>query len=165
MDRTHSIAASMERLRVETGADVVSHAAFSSRRVCEPCRAWWRTVLSRLDELCKLQTGWDGYHAPPVFFANAYFALNMLASACPLDAPEPQIVPWGPNGDLQIEWHTETTDIELHVRAPNDVDAWRAITSAPEHEEQLRLTMDFSVVAGWLAELSETPVATRSSAA
>jgi uncharacterized protein YfaP (DUF2135 family) len=88
----------------------------------------------------------------------------MLNSACPQGAPEPQIVP-GSSGDLQIEWHTETTDIELHVRAPNDVDAWRAVTSAPEREEQLHLTMDFSVVAGWLAELSETPVATRSSAA
>jgi hypothetical protein len=164
MNQTRSVAASMERLRIETGADVVSHAAFSSAKVCGPRRAWWRSVLSRLDELCKLPTGWDGYNALPVFFGNAYFALNMLASACPPDAPEPQIVP-GSNGDLQIEWHTETTDIELHVRIPNDVDAWRAVTSAPDHEDHLHLTMDFKVVAGWLAELSETPVAARTSAA
>lgn len=88
----------------------------------------------------------------------------MLASACPLDAPAPQIVP-GPNGDLQLEWHTEAMDIELHIRAPYDVDAWRAVLTVPEHEDELHLTMNFAVVAGWLAELSETPVAARSSAA
>jgi len=164
MNRTRFAAASMQQLRIETGADVVSHAAFSSNIVCEPRRAWWHPIVARLDELCKLPIGWDGYHAPPVLFGNAYFAINMLASACPFDAPEPQIVP-GSNGDLQIEWHTETADIELHVRAPNDVDAWRAQTSTPDHEDQLHLTIDFKVVAGWLAELSETPIAARSSAA
>jgi len=164
VNRTRSIAASMEQLRIETGANVVSHAAFSCSIVGEPHHHWWKSVVARLTELGKLPIGWDGYHAPPVFFANAHFALNMLASACPLDAPEPQIVP-GSNGDLQIEWHTESVDIELHVRAPNDVDAWRAVTSASEHEDQLRLTVDFGVVAGWLAELSEAPVAARSSAA
>lgn len=164
MNRTRSITAFTEQSRIATGANVVSLAAFSSKIACEPRHAWWPCVVERLNELRKLPVGWDGYHAPPVSVANANFAASMLNSACPQGAPEPQIVP-GSSGDLQIEWHTETTDIELHVRAPNDVDAWRAVTSAPEREEQLHLTMDFSVVAGWLAELSETPVATRSSAA
>jgi len=164
VNRTQSINAFERRLQVDTGANVSSHVAFSSRVLCEPRHAWRQRVIERLDELCKLQVGWDGYQAPPVSFANAHFAASMLASACPLDAPEPQIVP-GASGDLQIEWHTETTDIELHIRAPNDVDAWRVVMSAPEREDQLHLTMDFRVVADWLVELSEASVAARSSAA
>jgi hypothetical protein len=88
----------------------------------------------------------------------------MLASACPSNAPEPQIVP-GINGDLQIEWHTEEVDIELHVRAPNDVVACRVNTLMPEFEEEHLLTVDFTIVSRWLKELPETPVAARSAAA
>jgi hypothetical protein len=81
-----------------------------------------------------------------------------------LDAPAPQIVP-GSNGDLQIEWHTETIDIELHICAPYEVQAWRLTSSTGDDGEEINLTNDFTVVAGWLAELAEASVATRSSAA
>jgi hypothetical protein len=88
----------------------------------------------------------------------------MLASAWPPDAPTPQIVP-GSSGDLQIEWHSDTTDIELHVRGPNNVRAWRFAQGGAEFEEELSLTTDFKVVAGWLTELSEASVAARFAAA
>jgi hypothetical protein len=99
-----------------------------------------------------------------VSFSNAHFAASMLVSACPLETPEPQIVP-GPNADLQIEWHTETTDIELHVNAPYDVDAWRLKHATPDQEEEVHLERDFSIVARWIAELAEDSVAARRSAA
>lgn len=164
MNRTRSINAFEQRLQIDTGANVSSHVAFSSRVLREPLHASRQCVIERLNELCKLPVGWDGYHAQPVSFENANFAASMLASACPLDAPEPQIVP-GASGDLQVEWHADAADIELHIRAPYDVDAWRAVSSAPEREDHLHLTMDFKVVADWLAELSETPIVARSSAA
>jgi hypothetical protein len=151
-------------LRSETGADVFSHSAFSSRRVSTPPHDYLKPVIDRLDELCRLEVGWDGYIAPPVSFSNAYFALSMLASAWPPDAPAPQIVP-GSSGDLQVEWHSATTDIELHVRGPNNVRVWRFIQGGDENGEELHLTTDFKVVAGWLAELSEASVAPRSAAA
>jgi hypothetical protein len=159
-----SSAAFTRHLRAITGANVTSHAAFSSRILSEPLHAWWRRVTKRLNELCQLNTGWDGYRASPVSFMNANFAASVLASACLLDTPEPQIVP-GTNGDLQIEWHTEAADIELHVRAPYDVRAWRTTQTAPEEDEEIHLTTDFAIVARWLAELSEAPIAARSSAA
>jgi hypothetical protein len=152
------------RLRAMTGANVVSHSAFSSRRLIEPLHVWRQPVIDRLDELCKLEVGWDGYSAPPVLFSNANFAVSMLMSACPLDAPTPQIVP-GSNGDLQIEWHTAETDIELHVRSPNHVKAWRLSPAAPGEGEEVNLTTDFTIVARWLAELAEASVAARIAAA
>ncbi len=150
--------------RAESGANVVSHSAFSSRRISTPPHDYLKSVIDRLDELCRLEAGWDGYVAPPVSFSNAYFALSMLASAWPPDAPTPQIVP-GSSGDLQVEWHSDTTDIELHVRGPNDVRAWRLIQGGDEDGEELHLTTDFKVVAGWLAEFSEASFAARSAAA
>jgi cell division inhibitor SulA len=151
-------------VRAETRANVVSHSAFSSRRVSAPPHDYLKSVIDRLDELCSLETGWDGYIAPPVSFSSAYFALSMLASVWPPEAAEPQIVP-GSSGDLQVEWHSDTTDIELHVRGPNNVRAWRATEGSIDDGEELRLTTDFKVVAGWLAELSEASVAARSAAA
>ncbi len=130
----------------------------------EQLHDWTKSVIDRLDELCSLPAGWDGYGAPPVAFSNASFALSMLAQACPLDAPAPQIVP-GLRGDLQVEWHTESADIELHVRGPNNVHAWLLNEATSENGEELDLTTDFAAVASWLADLSEASVATRRSAA
>jgi len=151
-------------LRAETGADVSSHAAFSSRRISAPPHNHIISVIGRLDELCRLEAGWDGYVAPPVSFSNANFALSVLASACPPNGPAPQIVP-GSDGDLQLEWHSDIADIELHIRGPNNVRAWRFIQGGADDGEEIDLTTDFGVVAGWLAELSEAAVAARPAAA
>jgi len=165
MTHMYSTAAFTNMSRPDFGPDVISHPAFSRTIIVSPpSRAWREAVVARLNELCALPIGWDGYKAPPMSFTNANFALQMLLSACPSYAEEPQIVP-GPNGDLQIEWHTLSADIELDVRGPYDVYAWRVTQSDPENEEELHLTTDFTEVARWLTELSETAVAARSSAA
>lgn len=147
-----------------TETNILTHSAFSSRILNEPRHDWWAVARKRLDELCALGPGWDGYSAPPISFSNANFALSMLASACPLDAAAPQIVP-GANGDLQIEWHTDTGDIELHILAPYDVQGWRLAPSTAEEGEEVHLAADFTIVANWLTELSEASVAARSAAA
>lgn len=134
-------------------------------RIVEPPRSWRDPVVTRLDELCMLEKGWDGYSAPPVSFSNAHFAMSMLTSACPPNTPVPQIAP-GSSGDLQIEWHTEHADIELHVTGPNSVFAWRMVQGPPSIvEDELHLKTDFKVVAKWLGELAEARIAARSTAA
>ncbi|HXY56974.1 MAG TPA: hypothetical protein VEH76_00170 [Methylocystis sp.] len=164
MTRHYSTAA-FTNVLPDFGPDVSSHPAFSHAIIVSPpSRAWREAVVARLNELCALPIGWDGYKAPPVSFTNANFALQMLVSACPSCAKEPQIVP-GPDGDLQIEWHTLSADIELHVRAPYVVDASRVRQSDPDREEEHHLTTDFAIVARWLTELSENAVAARSAAA
>ncbi|OWY28490.1 hypothetical protein CEJ42_14760 [Herbaspirillum robiniae] len=112
-------------------------------------------VSDRLEKLIRLEHGWDGYRAEPVSFDNASFALRMLEKICPSDSPTPQIVP-GRNGDLQIEWHTETGDIELHVRGPNDVHAWRCIQGDDEDGFEMNLTNDFIEVSRWITNLMTT---------
>lgn len=131
--------------------------------VYEPTSVWRDEVKARLDRLVDLETGWDGYQGRPVTFQNAYFTMQMLESACYADALTPQIVP-GSDGDLQVEWHTRGGDIELHVRAPNDVHAWRHRADA-EDDEELYLTNDFVSVADWIKELTESSLAADTAAA
>lgn len=118
---------------------------------------WQGAVKQRLEDLVRLEEGWDGYSAFPVSFNNAMFAFRMLESICRSDTPAPQIVP-GPSGDLQIEWHTLRGDIELWVRGPNNVHAWRQMSGSQEDEE-IDLTTDFSAVSVWVKEATETTIA------
>lgn len=125
-------------------------------------RSWHADVTAVLEELVRLEKGWDGYRAIPVKFETAVFSLRVLEAALPTGAPAPFIVP-GSGGDLQIEWHTETTDIELHVRAPNDVHALRRVGG--RQLEEFNLTNDFIVVAKWIRSMLESADAPRASAA
>ncbi len=106
-------------------ANVVSIPTASARLVVfEPNHDWRTAVMKRLEQLVRLDLGWDGYSGQPVSLENAAFALRVLEAVCGPDASPPQLVP-GSSGDLQIEWHTLKGDIELHVIAPNRVHAWR----------------------------------------
>lgn len=125
--------------------------------------AWRDPVMRRLEYLLKLPHGWDGYSATPVRLEVVHFTLQMLRSICPPDTPAPQIVP-GTGGDLQVEWHAPTTTIELHVKAPNAVSAWRESDSVPDGEE-VNLTNDFLVVLRWIQEMLEDESAAVATAA
>ncbi len=130
----------------------------------ENVSTWGDTVKKRLEELIQLSAGWDGYQGVHVSFENANFAFRVLDAICGLQTRAPQIVP-GAAGDLQIEWHTLNGDIELHVRAPNDVHAWRAMTGGDPDGEELELTNDFAVIAQWVREITEPPIAAAATAA
>lgn len=116
---------------------------------------WRGDVVDRLNYLCCLPLGWNGYRAGPVNFNTANFALRVLESVCSPDTPAPSIVP-GSSGDLQIEWHLEGGDIELHIRAPNDVHAWYEACCAASDSQEVQLTIDFTTVAEWVKKLVES---------
>ena len=116
---------------------------------------WVDSVTGRLNELCALPVGWDGYQGLPVTWDNANFAFQMLSAICRPTTPPPQIVP-GPSGDLQLEWHLPGQSIELNVLGPLRVRAWR---SAAGIEEEKDLTDDFIDVVRWIAEPAVAAVA------
>lgn len=125
---------------------------------------WFEEVKRRLGYLIRLEQGWDGYKGLPVRFDNAYFALQMLENICGAETPAPQIVP-GVSGDLQIEWHTLKGDIELHVNAPNDVDAWILEIDGDEAGVERSLTTDFTEIAIWVTKITEPSIAVEAAAA
>lgn len=148
-----------------TAADILQMPGSKERvLVSDKVSAWSDAVRSRLEELIRLPSGWDGYQAVHASFENANFALRVLESVCEFDTPAPQIVP-GALGDLQIEWHSLKGDIELHVRAPNDVHAWYALVDGDPDGEELDLTNDFVTVAQWVKEITEPSVDVAAAAA
>jgi hypothetical protein len=116
-------------------------------------------VHSKLEELIRLNQGWDGYTGQPVSLDKAMFALSLLGAVCAENTPAPQVIPTA-RGEIQLEWHTETTDIELLVKAPNKVHAWRECTLPNEHiEEEFDLTTNFIIIAQWIKSMQEENIA------
>jgi len=130
----------------------------------EPSGDWRVIVMNRLEELVRLEKNWDGYLGIPVSFENAIFALRMLEAICMPETPAPQIVP-GNGGDLQIEWHTLNGDVELHIIAPYNVNAWRSMVSFPPVEEEIDLTSNFLSIATWVKQVTESPFVLATAAA
>lgn len=144
---------------------VEGHLSSSLRRmVQEPKAGWAEKVARKLNELCNLKSGWDGYHGEPVSSLNASFAMKMLETIGPESASPIQIVP-GSSGDVQIEWHTISADLELHVRAPNDVAAWYKNIQTETKGVENFLQADFKIVSEWLREISITDQQIRAAAA
>lgn len=125
---------------------------------------WARDLERQLESLIQLREGWDGYRARPVSFSIAVFAHNMLGRLFLQGLPPPDLVP-GYAGDVQAEWHIGNTDIELHVRAPNNVIAWRATPATGEDGEEIELKNDFTVVGDWIKQLVEADHANAAAAA
>lgn len=130
----------------------------------EPNVVWRDKVIERLEELIRLENGWDGYQGLPVSFENAAFALRMVETISNWNTEAPQIVP-GYSGDLQVEWHTLKGDLELHIEKPNKVIAWYWHVNDESEGEELQLKNDFSKVAEWVKAITESPLATNTAAA
>lgn len=135
-----------------------------SVHLSEPRGQWRDDVVRRLGELVRLERGWDGYRARAVDFATAHFALSMLDRICLPLTPTPEIVP-GVSGDLQIEWHLGSVDIELHVKKPYNVHAWRGLEGGDPEGEHIATRSDFAAVSRWIAELPESRGAFETAAA
>ncbi|MCK5617014.1 hypothetical protein KAR91_84915 [Candidatus Pacearchaeota archaeon] len=111
-----------------------------------------KNIEEKLQSLTDLPKGWDGYKAEGVNPANADFAAKIL-SVLPKNTPAPQIVP-GTGGDLQIEWHTETIEIEIHIMSPDAVDVW--VSSGEDDGVEFKLTTPnlfifYQIVLDWRA--------------
>lgn len=116
--------------------------------------SWEAEVFLRLQYLINLEPGWDGYQGKPVLLQNACFAMSMLSVICGHNTRAPQAVP-GPDGDLQLEWHTLRGDLELQVKGPNDVQA-RYSEVGDEVGAEANLTVDFTRVVTWVRHITDT---------
>lgn len=150
-----------------TTATNVAKLTQPTRRVnlSDPPIIGWEAIKSRLEELSKLEAGWDGYRGVPMRFEIGYFAAEIIKNLCDLSTPYmPQIIP-GSNGDVQIEWHVNGRSIELHVKAPYDVTAWRNNDASGENGEEINITTDFTVIGEWLKEFTRATPANETAAA
>lgn len=116
--------------------------------------AWYTTSVQRLNDLCALPKGWDGYFAGPVSFEHATFAIDVLKRTCKRNMPAPNIVP-APDGDLQLEWHTMDADIEIHIISRFQATARLHRPVDPQADRSISLRSDFTEVGAWLSEVLE----------
>ncbi|MBY3157189.1 hypothetical protein HFO56_33230 [Rhizobium laguerreae] len=71
-------------------------------------------VARRLDELCLLAPGWDGYQGRAVTAKTAARVHALLAACLSPAGRYPSIVP-GSSGDVQVEWHRGGVDLEIGI--------------------------------------------------
>lgn len=119
---------------------------------------WSQSVIDKLNLFCRLEEGWDGYNGKPVRLSTANFVIKMLERIYQPNFPEPQLVP-GSNGDVQIEWHLEGLDLELHCLSPYNVIAWRETEATGEDGEEVPIRADFRTVMNWMNEYMEADIA------
>jgi hypothetical protein len=150
-----------------TATTKIATLAPPTRRVnlSDPAVHGWEKIKLRLEELSRLELGWDGYRGVPMRFEIGYFAAEIIKSVCDYSVSHiPQIIP-GANGDVQLEWHYGDQSIELHIRDPFDVIAWRTNKEIGEDGQELHLSRDFTIVSQWLREFSGTRRTNAASAA
>jgi hypothetical protein len=56
----------------------------------DPVSKWREAAGKRLNELIRLECGWDGYRGAPVSFEIAYFTIQLLEAACGPMRPFPK---------------------------------------------------------------------------
>ncbi len=116
---------------------------------------WQGAVHDRLEKLVRLKKGWDGYSGQPISISMAFFTVDVLRQICKVTDSAPSIIPGG-SGDLQLEWHTNRGDLEIHIIAANEVVACRALASGEVDEEPL--TNDFNLAAQWVRQILEPSI-------
>ncbi len=118
-------------------------------------------IRRKLEKLVRLPKGWDGYAARPVSLLTAFFSAELLAKVCASETPLPVFVP-GPSGDLQLEWRGLRSQIEVHILAPNRVEAFREGSDGVDDE--IFLTTDFTQLADWLEDFERAETDDKQSA-
>ena len=121
-------------------------------RVQTTATAWTNIVGKRLDQLCALKPGWDGYDCKPVSFTIATFAARLMERIFVEGLTAPSLVPGG-DGTLQMEWHVNGYDLEIDVLGPNNVFAYRRDHEAG-HEEERQYENDFTELLIWTRDLA-----------
>ena len=109
-------------------------------------RDWMPTLTDRLLDLSRLPLAWDGGAGRPVDSETIGFAHRLLQSLCDVGVAEPVVVPTS-SGGLQIEWHDDSTeiDLELSTDRTSSVFVWMQDESGneQEYEGELRSGADF----------------------
>jgi hypothetical protein len=75
---------------------------------------WHDTVTRQIDELARLEFGWDGYRAVAISGAVIIEAKRFIADIAVPSIPAPAVVPTT-DGHVQFEWHTRRGDAEVEI--------------------------------------------------
>jgi hypothetical protein len=114
---------------------------------------WQKEVLSRMTALLRHRAGWDSYGAQAPRYDAAMFALTILQRVMRGDTPVPFIVP-SHMGGVQLEWHENQIDLEIHIVEPYKGDIWWR-DHATGRETLVDLSQDLSGLRAPIGMMSE----------
>jgi len=77
-------------------------------------RGWKRALESRFDELRNLELNWDGYGGEPLDPKVEQTCKQILSEIHLSEVSAPDLMP-GSDGSVQIEWHENKCDLEIHI--------------------------------------------------
>lgn len=137
----------------ELASRACSRVDVSSYVMSSPFPAWLEKAKAQVEDLGKLQTGWDSYNAKPISAIARTAAYGLLRQLSSPQTPQPTLVPTS-DGSVQIEWHTRGIDLEIRVLSSTRIsvcfeDAHGDV--APMEDE---LQYDLTVLGGALRVLS-----------
>jgi hypothetical protein len=102
---------------------------------------WLATVVERLNDVVRLEPGWDGETASSPTREAALASLRALFEVMWQDSPAPAIIPMY-DGGLQLEWHGQGLDVELSVAPAGDRHVWIAEASGREIDDEFRSVVE-----------------------
>lgn len=106
-------------LEPERGIEILVEAFDGSLR-----KTWLAELATqRLNELMRLQPGWDGYRARPITDEAVRAAVTIVFAVVDDISLPPQFFPLV-DGGLQLEWHGGGIDIEIEVDADGTAHAF-----------------------------------------
>lgn len=79
-------------------------------------KSWFDAAEERLNQIASAQENWDGYGAPTIKAATVLAALSFLSVVESYSGNPPAIVPTG-LGNVQLEWRSGTTEIEVEIES------------------------------------------------
>jgi hypothetical protein len=121
--RPEVVTAAVEQSAAEARKIVIRERGAEGPTEIRASGPWPKSFLNSVGavaELLNLPAGWNSYTAKPITLKNAIEAIRLLAWLIGPDTPPPAVVP-RVQGGIQLEWHTESTDIEVYIDSPGKV--------------------------------------------
>lgn len=114
--------------------------------------AWQAPALNSICRFLEMDEGWDSYGAKAIGKHTAMFTLEFMQQLMQPETPPPNIVPTSVGG-IQLEWNKGNIDLEVHVRAPYEIEFLFSDESTGEDREG-QVTDDFQTLSGFFAAIS-----------
>jgi hypothetical protein len=99
---------------------------------------WLAATEQSVEALRALPQDWNGYQAPAIAGALVDSARDAVRQLASLGVPAPQVTATN-SGQVQLEWHTAKTDLEIRVIGPQHFDVFYEMEGQPAKSVELRV--------------------------
>ncbi|MCC6364820.1 MAG: hypothetical protein IT165_14970 [Bryobacterales bacterium] len=140
--------AKLQKVLVRKRGSEVSVEVQPGDRLSQP----FRQSLEAIVTLLTLPPGWNSHSAKPIAPQNAIRAIVLVWDLLRAGFLAPIVVP-RVRGGIQLEWHTETGDIEVYIDSPDQVTFFAEDAKTGESTEA-RLAGHEAALKAWVQRIS-----------